>query len=167
MRPSPSKSTSASPKPRTWRVAAAQPEPARRVAIDAARLTLGPKRDRRAVEEVGRRPGRSRPSPSRSPQADPHPGDDLPLAVAGHARRLADLLESQVALVGEQPAGRAVVGDVDVGSVVAGQLGDQDAQAAAFAAGRSRPISETSVNVPSPLLRYSRSGCAGKSSGPQ
>ena len=62
---------------------------------------------------------------------DAHAGDGLAVAVAGDTRVLADLLEPEVALVGEQPAGRAVVGDIDVRSIVTGQLGDQDAQSAA------------------------------------
>ena len=93
-----------------------QPEPARRVPIDAARLTLSPERDRGTIVEVG--DGQVAETVAvQVTQGDPHPRDDLAATVAGDARLLADLFESQVPLVGEQPAGRGVVRDVDIGSI--------------------------------------------------
>ncbi len=81
---------------------------------------------------------------------NPHAGDGLPLAVAGHARLLADFFELKVASVGEEPARRSVIGDVDVGSVVTRQLRDQYAQSAAFAqvdSGRDRDVGKCPVSV--------------------
>ena len=138
MRPSPSKSTSASAEPEHVASGRGQPQPARDVAIDRLLVGKSLKGDRRAIEEVGHDQV-AQTVVVQVACGDPHAGDGLPLAVAGHAGRFADLLESQVALVGEQPAGRPVVGDVDVGSVVTRQLGDQHAQAPAFARVDSGP----------------------------
>ena len=93
-----------------------------------------------------------RPSPSRSPSATPIPASALALRRRGRPRRPGRPLEAAGRPVLEQPAGGAVVGDEDVGAAVAVRSAIRTPSPRP--SGRAIPaVRETSVNVPSPLLR--------------
>ena len=128
------------------------PQRGRVVAVECLTSSFDPSKcDRRSAQEVCDRQVRS-PIAVEVAQGDAHPRRVHARRVTGDAGLLANLLESELAAIGQQPAGSAVVGHVNVGNAIARQVGDQDPQAAPL-----RLLAPAwpgmLVKVPSPLLR--------------
>ena len=82
-----------------------------------------------------------------------HPGDGVAVLGVGHARFQRDLFELLATHVVQQEVGTVIVGDENIHEPVAVVVGDSHAHA--LPKMLAMPVSaETSVNVPSPLLRY-------------
>jgi hypothetical protein len=84
-----------------------------------------------------------------------HAGDRVGALRVGHAAFQGDLLEFLAAEIVEEKIGQVVVGDEHVHESVAVVVGDHSSHALARVC-LAMPVSaDTSVKVPSPLLRYS------------
>ena len=91
-----------------------------------------------------------RPSPSRSPEATPIPARTSPWPSRATPDSSPISSNRRSPWLANSQQGVPVVGDVDIGPIVARQLGDEDAQAPAFGQvdpGRRRDVGERPIAV--------------------